>query len=408
MNGSVFTPNSHLQEALGCLDLDLEQELMRYRRRQGSDRPTPPPLEPPPAVVLGDLDISDLVVPDLPEMSPPEPIAPFTFSTTFGAISGNVFAAEPETEASLTDPEPGETVGGALVHQPQVALKEAEENVPPPEDFLASSEELLKTLNAQAEKRKKKRLWRRFWSHPLLWLGMAFVTGGTAAGVWLWRSPQRDLYRQKVAAIPGKVQRRLGSLVSSPPKMPQNSNQNGDRAIVAPPPSSATGLPTVPNLAATEFVEPSLDNLSTLSLGDRSGLPPLSVNNLPAIPSPNSTEAIPPANPSAPSPSLAQSLLPYVAPPAVPPLPQAGQNGKISETVQPNLFYVVVESADDASLQQAQQILKTAFVRQFPTGKLIQLGAFVEQKDAQALAGQFGASGLKLKILQFQTGTNPS
>ena len=104
---------------------------------------------------------------------------------------------------------------------------------------------------------------------------------------------------------------------------------------------------------------------------------------------------------------LASALLPPSLRPQIQP-----QNTSLTETspilksatqlpdapVDVNKYYVLVEYANKAALQQAQSAVKDAQLKKFPQGVRIQMGAFNEQKAANQLVERLKQQGISASI----------
>ncbi len=219
---------------------------------------------------------------------------------------------------------------------------------------------------------------------------------------------------------------------------PSESAQSGQ--------DGALDLATAPDLSAGEFQDLNLNNLSTLPNGssDSGQIPPIldpsalrdgralvdSANpaaSLPSVDVPSDQESAPAVRPSAPdpapasavprssvsrpasaaapsqpttNPSAAASPSPAVAPaPAPAPAPSrvaAASSGNSSS----NYYYVVTNYTGDRSLTQAREAVSGAYVRNFPEGARVQLGAFSEAGRAEELANQLRQQGISAEIYQ--------
>ena len=104
---------------------------------------------------------------------------------------------------------------------------------------------------------------------------------------------------------------------------------------------------------------------------------------------------------------LASALLPPSLRPQIQP-----QDASLTETspilktatqlpdasIEANKYYVVVEYADKAALQQAQSAVKDAQLKKFPQGVRIQMGAFNDQKAANQLVERLKQQGISASI----------
>ncbi|NJL82166.1 MAG: SPOR domain-containing protein [Chloroflexaceae bacterium] len=118
------------------------------------------------------------------------------------------------------------------------------------------------------------------------------------------------------------------------------------------------------------------------------------------------TPTAPPAT-AAPKPSnLAIALLPpetrQLATPSPPPSPsQPATPTVLTIPVVPassRFYYVVAEYKDDRSLQQARQVVREAYLSQFPQGIRVQVGAFDRAEDAKLLVNQLKQRGIAATV----------
>lgn len=101
--------------------------------------------------------------------------------------------------------------------------------------------------------------------------------------------------------------------------------------------------------------------------------------------------AAPPA-PAAPAPAPAQPdpPAPAVASAPAPAAPAADES----------YYYVVTPYTGDRSLEEAQQAVQGAYVRNFPSGARVQMGAFSSSSGAESLAQELESQGIPAQIYQ--------
>lgn len=208
-----------LQATLNSLDVDLEEELNRYRR-QKAGAPAPPPKglrrnHPPKTLNLISVTATVTSVPPVPEpVTHPPLIEPAT-------------PVEPPQSVSLTVPVPGQL--------------EPDHSVPVPDDYLESSEALLKSLAESEELPPRSWGWETLRTPlgvgSILLLLMVSATFGLLLRNPTWVS---ELYTQLAQKNPESV------------PTPQAA------------PSPTAAVPPVTNLAKPEFVDLNLRTLATL------------------------------------------------------------------------------------------------------------------------------------------------
>jgi hypothetical protein len=213
-------------------------------------------------------------------------------------------------------------------------------------------------------------------------------------------------------------------------------------------------IPDSPNLAADEFVDLNVNNLSTLpGTPDRSPLPasgsvsptltapsgatptaldavpvnPAAVSQVPVEPeafsaapdplpvAPPTVDPAPAPTDVAPEPPIVESApaAPIAASPAEAPAPTEAEvatapvyqnpidpSEATGTTQSAGTYYVVIPYSGDPSLQQAREAVPDAYVRNFATGASVQLGVFSDQENAQELLQQLEAAGIPAEIYQ--------
>ena len=358
---------SALAAALGSLDVNLEDELIRYRRHCAGEPPPPPRgLErdrphPP-------LDLISVTAPITAKTSPPLPkltresheaiasdkekptaeklVETPQLETPSTALSPKQVSLEQVTDSAIAKANPEKASLVLLAQQSKTAnLANSTTEPKDPEDYLKSSEELLKSLEDDDETSGD-----RHWSQSLLTplgigLMLLVVTGCVAVGLLLANpSMVRHLFPN-------------GSFNAQTPATDKNPT----------PPSPTAGIPQTPNLADREFTPITLDTLSTLETNP-SPIP------VPLQPTPKSE-----FQPSDPSTSQEQPT--------------------------ENQYFYVVTPYDLATLEQVRQIIPDAYIRyDLPQGTQIQLGAFQEEYRANALAEELQSQGIAAAVYQPQAG----
>jgi hypothetical protein len=233
-----------------------------------------------------------------------------------------------------------------------------------PQEYLASSEKLLKTLDGEPTPKPK----RKPWLNPLNVGAIAMLGVAIALIVFALREP-------------------------APVAEPADA---GDDATTATVPSEVgpSGEPldmTGPDLADDDD-DPNPDSTAepdpdAADAGDAAAPIPGRPSDLTSalLPDPNSPIPSPDATPAAPE--LDEETLPNVAsaPPANDPY-----------------YYVLVTYTGEASLQQARSAVSDAYLRRFPQGIQVQLGAFDNAADAQRLVNAVQTQGIVAQIYQAQ------
>lgn len=429
-----------LQAALENLEVDLDEELARYRRLQSRKAVPVRPgrnrsIQSPP--MMASETLQNPGSPPLPKRLSGAPLsAPFSGPSATPAYAAAAvplaIAADP-LKADLATLQPDEAIG-------QLAKRlEVPEN---PDGYLDSSEELLKQLaKEEAELRAEQEpgvlesLLTPLGIGSMLLLLLSSVTFG-----YLIANPQ---------SLNGFALDRLFN--------GQKSTETATSSTVSPAPETVE--PISPDLSNSEFPTLDLDTLSTLpQTGTFTSPSPGSLpSTLPTSPSPSSSssptvsanspatapsrpttstnrsttnqsttrsplpvEPIPssplrptsrpaqttPTRPSTPSQSTSRpasspsqtATRPSTAPqsPPAPSTPVA-----TSVPVQDDLYYVVTPYSGDRSLQEARETVGDAYVRNFPAeGARVQLGAFSDESRAQELAEELNQQGISAEVYQ--------
>jgi cell division septation protein DedD len=68
--------------------------------------------------------------------------------------------------------------------------------------------------------------------------------------------------------------------------------------------------------------------------------------------------------------------------------------------VREDLYYVVTDYDGDNSLEAARQSVDDAYVRNFPDGARVQLGAFSEESRAEEMRNHLEQQGISAEIYQ--------
>lgn len=163
--------------------------------------------------------------------------------------------------------------------------------------------------------------------------------------------------------------------VSAPPAPP------------APRPSAPTPVRTTPvaptpiSPAPAAAIDP--EPIPT-PIEEQEGDPSINVPTPPAPPAQTSTPApAPPAQTSTPAPSPSAST---AAPPAN------------SAPVQDDLYYVTTPYTGDQSLENAREAVSGSYVRSFPEGTQVQMGAFSNSDGAETLQQNLAEQGIEAEI----------
>ncbi|HBL60593.1 MAG TPA: hypothetical protein DDZ80_19695 [Cyanobacteria bacterium UBA8803] len=298
----------------------------------------------------------------------------------------------------------------------------------PPEDYLESSEKLLRSLAEPevAVGSPKKRFTNKILT-PLGIGSILLLLLSSATLTYIFTNPSSrsslglDRFFGSKSATTAKNQSANSSTTG-------NSNQN----------SPING----PNLASDEFTDVSLDTLTQLEASPSPSPVPSPVTALPNSPNYEATAPAPasvvpppvlpesyvdlprailqpPLQPGAVPPEAAPKPIPSAnnpsskaaqkKPPATPakttPLKQSAASpaqtpaaSSTSNAKSGEFYYVVTNYNGDRSLEQARTIVPDAYIRNLPQGTKIQLGAFKLQSEADTLIEQLRQQGISASV----------
>ena len=331
--------NPILLKALGSLDLELEAELLRYRRlrfKKGA---------------LTRVDLTVEIKPDL-SITDTHPTAP---SRGEESNFDNFFAINP--------------VNASLVYQPSDLVEAAESQVPQPDDYLESSARLLESL-AQEETfiaGDEKLLEGVLTPLSITSMLMFLVAGALVGSVFLGFRKQ-----QQLAFNPNNSPREENLIATTPEEGEQLS-----LPTLIDPPNFAAVPRTSPQ--EDEFIDLDLASLTTVEPSPRSygKIDKLPVASSQTNPIANSTVSTSKPKLTVGTGNLTDALL---------------RGDLTQEPLQSyfslDFYYVLIPYTGDRSLELAQTIVKDAYIRQLSQGKWIQMGAFKTRVDADIFVEQ--------------------
>ncbi|MCF4966126.1 hypothetical protein [Nostoc sp. CMAA1605] len=388
--------NPALAAALGSLEVQLDQELARYRRSRMGIRATSKPSahsyvsSPSPEVTTHPSPIADtpfptleisnylatIPVPETPKAPPATPPiikeTPEHHAVAINSESHNQIPLPPPQAASSLVPATTQTT-------PQDKLL-ANDAPSQPDDYLESSEALLRSLTDEQSADNQPTNSGDSLLSPLgigsiLLLLLASLTLGYV------------VFNPK--SLP---QFNLSKLLNNNP--PANNTNSETVSNQSQPQPELTPIPKYPNLAAKEFPEVKDPN-------DIVGLQPKIVPTplAPSNPLVVSTPLLPPAtNPL----SQVQPLPPADLSPTLQPSPSTTTtptqtNAEIKPAAD-GRYYIVAENQDASTLAAARQVVSDAYLSS--NQKLIYLGALTSKEEAQQRIKQLQAKGVKARVQQ--------
>ncbi len=414
-----------LKTVLGTLDVKLDEELARYRRKRGIKtftNATNKRSQPKKGLDLIAIRATGgrSQPPDVEEMASPVSL-PASISASVPQVEANngysdiSNPVQPAPAYSLDSNPIAQPEFTPTLTQPEVATYDTH-----PDRYLESSEALLKNLEEKRVAHKQERTFTDNLFTPLGVGSMLLLLLSSATLGYVAVNPS------SLSHLPfGGI---FGSRSTREAKDPQqtasvNVAKTGDESI-----------PNSPNLASQEFVELNLRTLSTITPRNpriqplAAPSPQLPVKQPAPLPNPVASP-VPLDLPSALLPQSIQSgVLPQIGtqPPApLPPPTLAGQQPTVvnqpnkpnSGKPQPqassakaapakpkaapareNKFLVVMSYNGDRSLTQAKKSVPDAHLRDLGQGKAIQLAAFPTQAEAQKKVAALRKQGISARI----------
>ncbi|BAU13567.1 hypothetical protein LEP3755_41070 [Leptolyngbya sp. NIES-3755] len=339
--------NPKLQQALSCLDLRLEDELTRYRRQRAGLSVAP--------IVMRPKQPKKSI--EQPQSNPDAPPKAISFDLGKPAMP-EIDAIDDESAMIPYEPE---TAGDALFEMANAG------EPTPPDDYLESSEHLLRSLEREEAKVEVERGFLHSLSTPL----------GIGSMLTLLLSSAM-----------------LGYVIMNPSILNAIAQRFTQPEVAETPVAEVpTGeISNSPRLDRDEFSDLGLDTFSVV----RTQPAPVAVSPSPS-PSPTASPAaptaiVPPIASPSPSPVTSSPvLLPSITVPQTPNPPAAAPR-----TPQRSQYYrVEIPFTGDQSLAAARQIVPDAFVRS--DGK-IQLAATATASEAQQKAQDFKNRGLAAAV----------
>lgn len=405
-----------LQAVLASLDVDIDAELARYRRHRRGEK-----LEPSFRTIGGEKVQKNL---DLIQLTPTSSSKPNSELPNSGVVASGTPLPPPREESAAATSLPFEPYTRAPIvplsgngaaspeaspHTPRVEP----EVVTEPDDYLESSEALLKSIDEENSRNISPELATT--SRPK---SKNFLTPLTVGSALLFVAASGTL---AYALLNGGGNGNWSLQRLWPSESPAPTT-----AVTEPTPNPVTTAePTSPNLARREFVPLDVDTLGTLEGSESSSPTPAA-----ALPPPGVATA-PQTQPTAPSlPEVAVATTPQT-PGTAPTLPNSGGlenlnqillpgsvQGQPTAPSQPNgsptaspstpavpadlavpqFYYVLMEYQNDDSLRQARDWVPDAYVREFPIGVRIQLGAYDDEPTAKQAVAELQQYGLPVVL----------
>lgn len=363
---STSAINPKLQQALSCLDLRLEDELTRYRRQRAGLsvapivlRPKQPAKKPPDFIAW-----EETVTTETPPVTEP----PKAISFDLGASAIQEISV-PAPEASAMVPYEAEMTEETIASE--------KERTNPPNDYLESSEHLLKSLKREEAKVEVERSFLQSLSTPLglgtmlmLLLSSAmlgYVIMNPAIVTELWQTPSQEVAK---TSEPGSNETANGTTSNSPPLDQEEFAELGLNTLSA----LRTKSAPIPTAIASPSPSPSPAQSAPAAL---------------VAPSPSAS----PSSVASPQPSTTAGSSILLPPVTVTKLP----TNPLTQPARNQYYRIETPFTGDQSLAAARQVIPDAFVRS--DGK-IQLAATVTQAEAQRKAQELKNRGIAAEVRQ--------
>jgi hypothetical protein len=426
--GSLKPP---LQKVLASLSVDLETELMRYRQsRKGSVAPPPPrglsfrrrrkPIDL--IQVQGTPEAQPASRPGTAGSPPPLPPNPRLLQAAAAPTGSPLARIEPPLEN--LEPEiaaPHEGGQGSLAPYQVI-----------PEDFLETTEALLRSTPEEQSDTTPwdtdytpslmRRLSTPLGIGSLLLLlvssaGLGYVLTNPSTLGHLWNHPTAQTLRgqpseAEIAEGANSAGVFESGLEGLGPDLSQKEFVDLSRSslstlpgatpapTIASTPLTGVGAPTLPTPAASSPTA-AASSPTAAAPAASPGRPPVTV---PATVRPVQAPAAPAPAVAAPAPTATAPARPAAPPPAPqpqaapPPLPPVNPQPVAAAPAAAPSYYVVTDYTGDQSLSNARNAVGEAYVRNFPVGARIQMGAFDQQSSAQDLVRQLQQQGISAEV----------
>lgn len=308
---------------------------------------------------------------------PPPPITP-----KVATISDSVPASAPPSASASNN---SSIVPVATVkNESQPEISDSPSPASQPDDYLESSEALLRSLTEEEPKAQKR---------PKANNDSLLSPLGIGSMLLLLMA---SLILGYVVINPKSLKFSFDGLFKrNDPNVAENIDATGRNAQTVAQPQ-LTPIPKYPNLAKDEFPEVNSPN-DVVGLKPKSKPTPTPMATIPNPTTASPVQQPPSAIPINPLPQQATTTIPPVA---VSPSPTPVPEIPIDE-IKPSadgFYHVVIDKNSDADFANARQAIPDAYLS--PDGKLIYLGAIKNKQKAQELLTEIQGKGLKARIRQ--------
>ncbi|MDZ7961351.1 MAG: hypothetical protein RMY34_26305 [Aulosira sp. DedQUE10] len=394
-----------LASALASLEVQLDQELARYRRTRNTSRLANPPRvvsyigSSPQAIAAAILEQSQSA--ETKPHTPPATVseAPQVEAATeavqFEELDDLQLTSTPEVATTQTPPLPPPSNPASIIvrtgqaHESDTLLQPDDTPIEP-DNYLESSEALLRSLTDEEPQAKKPSTSNDGILSPLGIGSMLLLLVASLTLGYVVFNPK------------SLTQLKLGNLFNDKSPLPaENTTEVANNTQPQPEPL-LTPIPKYPNLARKEFPEVNDPN-------DVVGLKPKGETNPAVLPNPIPAQTIappvqPPAGLSAPQPTnpTAVAPLPKVEPqvpinsPAPSPSPAKTELNAQTKPSADGFYHVVIDNQNDRTFASARQVIPDAYLS--TDNKLIFLGAFKTQKEVQKHLEMLQKRGIQARV----------
>lgn len=410
--GQPSALNPQLQAVLGNLDVQLDDELARYRRKKRSEAQAPQPSSHR-SSRPGTQKNLELVVTPLPGK----------VASTEAVEGLNGDRTEQETSPSQMD-----RAASGTPLSPQAALPQPlDDGKEQPNDYLESSEKLLVSLddksvknipNQSRSRRRRRRSLKSMLSPLTVGVSLLFVLMlGTIAHVFTGKAGDRQPVTTAVNSDSSQTETPLPEVPRSPNLadkefVPLDLDTLGTLSGNSPKPTPIRTVPSASSPVPIENVTttpattspnyPSLENINTAilpqSVQDKPRSSATASNNAESNTSASANNA-PEASTATTSPTTSPAP-PATTPTPVTQTPETSAQPTVSAQSFPTFFYVLIDYNNDDSLFIARQVVPDAYLREFPVGVKIQMAAFDDAASAQQMANYLKEQGLAAQVYQ--------
>jgi hypothetical protein len=391
-----------LRAALASLEVQLDQELARYRRtRSGYKTPTQPRVGSFPSSQLQQLTLTNTVknkTQQLSEVSSVDSTKPLESSTAHTeATTAPIESSVPKTKintpaSSVPETSPNSTsIVPAIVkkNNNSEALTELDKTDNPPDDYLESSEALLRSLVEEQPIAQKRNNSSDSLLSPLgIGSILLLLFASLFVGYVVFNPKSLSLF-----SLNGLFQQEVSNSTENTTVDGSDNNTASDPQLIP--------VPKYPNLATEEF--PEIRDPNDV-VGLKPSPSPIATPSPKPVAVPQSTNVTTTINQVQPKPPVKPPTSTATAspkPPVKPPTPTATASPKPLAQIQPSadgLYHVITDNKGDDALAAAQQIVPDAYLSE--NGQVIYLGALTNPEKAKQLIQELEAKGIKARIQQ--------